>query len=91
MITLSILCNNKNHESERNLSLDFELFVGKWAIEVAIKSKCPDRYVVSTEDNEAARIAREYGTEDIHRPHKLKTDRVIENSRNYLIQRENVA
>jgi hypothetical protein len=36
---MSIFCNNKNPESERKISPDFELFAGKWAIEMAIKSK----------------------------------------------------
>jgi CMP-N-acetylneuraminic acid synthetase len=74
VITLSILCNN-NPESERKISLNFELFAGKWTIEVAIKSKCPDRYAVSTEDKEAARITRGYVTEDIHRRCELATDK----------------
>ncbi|MHC4585474.1 MAG: hypothetical protein ACYS3N_13155 [Planctomycetota bacterium] len=75
MITLSILCNNKNLESERKISLDFELFIGEWSVEVAVKSICPDRYIVSTEGKEAARISGEYGTEDIHRPYELVTDK----------------
>jgi CMP-N-acetylneuraminic acid synthetase len=55
---MSIFCNNKKPESNRNISLGFELFAGKWAIEAAIKSQCLDRYVVSTEEKEAVRIAR---------------------------------
>lgn len=70
---MSIFCNNKKPESNRNISPGFELFAGKWAIEVAIKSKRPDRYVVSTEDKEVVRIVREHGTEDLNHPYKLAT------------------
>ena len=45
-----------------------------WAIEAALKSKLIDRYVVSTEDEEIARVAREYGAEVLLRPAELATD-----------------
>ena len=46
-----------------------------WTIEAAKKSKLIDRYVVSTEDEEIARVARDYGAEVLKRPAKLATDR----------------
>lgn len=45
-----------------------------WTIEAANKSKLFDKYVVSTEDQEIAKVAREYGAEVLHRPHELATD-----------------
>jgi len=45
-----------------------------WTIEAAKKSKLLDRYVVSTEDEEIAGIARKYGAEVIARPPELATD-----------------
>ncbi len=45
-----------------------------WTIESAKKSKMLDRYVVSTEDEEIARIVRKYGVEVLHRPSELATD-----------------
>lgn len=45
-----------------------------WTIEAAKKSKLLDRYVVSTEDEEIAEIARRYGAEVIPRPPELATD-----------------
>lgn len=72
---MSIFCNNKKPKSERNIYLGLELFEGKWATEVAIKTKCLDRYVVSTEDKKVVRITREYCAEDLNRPYKLSTDK----------------
>jgi len=46
-----------------------------WTIESAKKSKLLDRYVVSTEDREIARIARKYGAEVLDRPKELATDK----------------
>lgn len=45
-----------------------------WTIEAAKKSTMLDRYIVSTEDEEIAKIARDYGAEVLHRPSKLATD-----------------
>ena len=46
-----------------------------WTIEAARRSKLLDRFVVSTEDEEIARIAKRYGAEVIKRPKRLATDR----------------
>jgi CMP-N-acetylneuraminic acid synthetase len=46
-----------------------------WTIEAAKKSKLIDRYVVSTEDREIARIAKEYGAEVLDRPKALARDK----------------
>ena len=45
-----------------------------WTIEAAKKSKLLDRYVVSTEDEEIAEVARKYGAEVVARPPELATD-----------------
>lgn len=45
-----------------------------WTIEAAKKSKLLDRYVVSTEDQEIKKIAKQYGAEVIDRPKELATD-----------------
>lgn len=45
-----------------------------WTIEAAKESMLLDRYVVSTEDEEIARVAREYGSEVLERPASLSTD-----------------
>ncbi len=45
-----------------------------WTIKAALKSKLLDSYIVSTEDAEIARIAREYGAEVLDRPPELATD-----------------
>jgi len=45
-----------------------------WTIEAAKKSKLLDRYVVSTEDQEIAKVAKRYGAEVIPRPTELATD-----------------
>lgn len=45
-----------------------------WTIEAARASKLLDRYVVSTEDAEIAKVARENGVEVIERPKELATD-----------------
>lgn len=46
-----------------------------WTIEAAKKSKLIDRYVISTEDKEIAKIAGKYGAEVLERPYKLATNR----------------
>jgi N-acylneuraminate cytidylyltransferase len=46
-----------------------------WSIEAVKKSHLVDRVVVSTEDDEIARVARRYGAEVINRPVKLATDK----------------
>jgi N-acylneuraminate cytidylyltransferase len=45
-----------------------------WTIEAAKESGMIDRYVVSTEDEEIAKIVREYGVEVLSRPSALATD-----------------
>ncbi|MEA3494002.1 MAG: acylneuraminate cytidylyltransferase family protein, partial [Candidatus Margulisiibacteriota bacterium] len=45
-----------------------------WTIEAAKRSKLMDRFVVSTEDPEIAKIAREHGAEVVIRPAELATD-----------------
>jgi N-acylneuraminate cytidylyltransferase len=45
-----------------------------WTIEAAKQSKLLDRYVVSTEDEEIAEIARRDGAEVLPRPPELATD-----------------
>ena len=46
-----------------------------WTIDAAKKSRLLDRYIVSTEDEEIAKIVTEYGAEIIHRPPELATDK----------------
>ena len=45
-----------------------------WTIEAAQQSVLLDRWVVSTEDPEIARISRRYGAEILNRPPQLATD-----------------
>ncbi len=45
-----------------------------WTIEAAKKSTLLDKYVISTEDKEIARVAKRYGAEVIFRPRKLASD-----------------
>lgn len=45
-----------------------------WTIEAAKRSRLLDRFVVSTEDSEIARISEEHGAEVIDRPPRLATD-----------------
>ena len=45
-----------------------------YTIEAALGSKIIDRVVVSTEDGEIAKIARDYGAEIIERPEEFATD-----------------
>jgi CMP-N,N'-diacetyllegionaminic acid synthase len=47
-----------------------------WTIEAALRSKLLDEYVVSTEDEEIARIARELGARVLLRPEELAEDHV---------------
>jgi N-acylneuraminate cytidylyltransferase len=53
-------------------------FAGKpliaYSIEVALKTEEIDRVIVSTEDNEIARVALSYGAEVIERPEELARD-----------------
>lgn len=46
-----------------------------WTIEAAGKSRFLDKYVVSTEDSEIAKIASRYGVEVLKRPKGLATDK----------------
>lgn len=45
-----------------------------WTIEAAKNSKLIDRYVVSTEDDEIARVVKDHGSEVLKRPPELATD-----------------
>ena len=45
-----------------------------WTIEAAQQSKRLDRWVVSTEDPEIAKVARQHGAEVLPRPSELATD-----------------
>ena len=47
-----------------------------WTIEAAKKSKFIDKYVVSTEDKEIAKVAQRFGAEVLYRPAELATDEV---------------
>ncbi|UCD54944.1 MAG: acylneuraminate cytidylyltransferase family protein [Candidatus Omnitrophota bacterium] len=46
-----------------------------WTIEAAKSAKLLDRYIVSTEDTEIARVSRKYGAEILKRPACLATDK----------------
>jgi len=46
-----------------------------WTIESALESKLIDKYIVSTEDPEIAKISRDWGAEVIPRPSELATDK----------------
>lgn len=64
--------------SKRLPRKNIRLLCGKplivWTIEAAKQSKLLDRYVVSTEDPEIAKVAREHGAEVIMRPPELARD-----------------
>jgi len=45
-----------------------------WTVEAALQSRMMDRYVVSTEDDEIAQVAAQYGAEVLRRPADLATD-----------------
>ena len=65
--------------SKRIPRKNIKLFCGKpiiaWSIEAAIKSNCFDRIVCSTDDDEIAGVAREYGVEiPFLRPAELSDD-----------------
>ncbi len=45
-----------------------------WTIEAAKKSRFLDRFIVSTEDEEIAAIAKKYGAQVLDRPKKLASD-----------------
>lgn len=47
-----------------------------WTIEAAKKSRLINRYIVSTEDEEIANVAKKYDVEVLSRPLELATDRV---------------
>jgi N-acylneuraminate cytidylyltransferase len=59
---------------------NIRMLVGKpllaWTIEAAQKSELLDDYVVSTEDQEIAAVARQYGARVIARPQELAGDEV---------------
>lgn len=65
--------------SKRIPKKNIKLFHGKpmiaWSIETAIKSRCFDRVIVSTDDEEIAQIAKNYGGEvPFVRPKELADD-----------------
>lgn len=65
--------------SKRIPQKNIKSFCGKpiiaWSIEAAIKSKCFDKVIVSTDDDEIAKIALEYGAEvPFSRPSELSND-----------------
>ena len=65
--------------SKRIPRKNIKIFYGKpiiaWSIELALKSKCIDRVVVSTDDDEISRIAKSYGAEvPFFRPDELSND-----------------
>ena len=45
-----------------------------WTITAALKSKYIDKVIVSTDDNEIAKISEQYGAEVIHRPAEISGD-----------------
>jgi len=65
--------------SKRVPKKNIRLLTGKpliaYTIETALKSRYLNRIVVSTEDEEIARISKKYGAEVVKRPQKLATDR----------------
>jgi len=64
--------------SKRILNKNIKEFYGKplisYSIEVALKSKLFERVVVSTDDNQIAKISKEYGAEVQMRPKELSDD-----------------
>jgi len=65
--------------SKRIPRKNIKLFCGKpmiaWSIQAAIESKCFDRIIVSTDDQEIAEIAKSYGAESpFIRPAELSND-----------------
>jgi len=65
--------------SKRIPKKNIKIFHGKpiiaWSIELAIKSNCFDKVLVSTDDNEIADLAKDYGAEvPFVRPKKLADD-----------------
>lgn len=59
---------------------NIKLIAGKpliaWSIETALRSKLLSRYIVSTEDNEIASIAKGCGAEVLQRPNELSNDNI---------------
>lgn len=45
-----------------------------WSIEVALAAKTVDRVIVSTDDNEIAQVARQWGAEVVSRPKEIAGD-----------------
>ena len=65
--------------SKRIPKKNIKLFKGKpiiyWSIKTAIKTNCFDRIIVSTDDDEIARVAKDFGAEvPFKRPKKLSDD-----------------
>lgn len=65
--------------SKRIPGKNIKMFCGKpmiaWSIEAALKSNCFDKVMVSTDDNNIAKVAREYGAEvPFVRPDTLADD-----------------
>ena len=67
--------------SKRIPRKNIKIFAGKpmiaWSIEAALKSACFDRVLVSTDDDEIAEVAKEYGAESpFKRPLEISNDLV---------------
>lgn len=65
--------------SKRIPRKNIKIFAGKpmiaWSIEAAVRSGCFDRIIVSTDDDEIARVAKDYGAEaPFLRPRELSDD-----------------
>lgn len=45
-----------------------------WSIEAGLKSKCIDKVIVTSDDDEILNIAKQYGSETIKRPSELASD-----------------
>lgn len=84
--------------SKRIPRKNIKIFLGKpliyWTIKVAKESKIFDRIILSTEDEEIAKIGKKYGVEiPFKRPKKLATDKadsfsVIRHTLMWLIKKE---
>lgn len=60
----------------KNIKKIYNKHLISWTIESAKKSKLLDRYVVSTEDSEIAKICMKYNVDVIDRPKELSTDKI---------------
>jgi len=58
----------------KNIKMIAEKPLLAWTIEAAKKSRLLDKYIVSTEDEEIADVAKSHGAEVLRRPSELATD-----------------